>query len=296
MINDIDGHIEGVTETANDVLRKSKKNLYKVEKKHVMSNLSDFSFVVIGPPRVGKSTLINAITNKEVARTKPGFESCTKRIEEFNFNVSSSDGTPRTLHFYDVPGIESWQNSDVDAFLEELSAKTNPIAAFVLVSPGCFADKENFEYVIKTLAKKQMAIAFVLTNIYAGSEEQVKGMWEQLRLLAMSIKEGLTVETIADELIIWKNCLMVKVNAKDYQRKNPRGVLEIYEKHNVNNLLLNVFKLLTEDKVEGWCFALLENRSFWEKMHHQVQGFFQELLPTVWQKVRFELSKYVDIF
>jgi hypothetical protein len=33
---------------------------------------------------------------------------------------------------------------------------------------------------------------------------------------------------------------------------------------------------LSEDKVRGWCQAVLGNRSFWEKIHHQAHGFVLE--------------------
>jgi hypothetical protein len=44
----------------------------------------------------------------------------------------------------------------------------------------------------------------------------------------------------------------------------------------IDELTYCIMQSLSEDKVRGWCQAVLGNRSFWEKIHHQAHGFVLE--------------------
>jgi len=78
-------NVSEVIDSARDCLDGS--GLYEIEKSYAVDKLDNFSFVVIGPPIVGKSCLVNAVTGKNMAKVRGGFASVTKTIDEYYFGV-----------------------------------------------------------------------------------------------------------------------------------------------------------------------------------------------------------------
>ena len=141
------------------------KLFYNVEISHAVNELENFSVVVVGPPRVGKSTLINAFTGENLAATNGGFTSCTKEIHDYSYEIKGYSGRKK-IHFYDLPGIESWKPEDLDNFINELFDKTKPIIVMIVVSPNCFLNPDTMNDVIHKFYKRNIVLCFVLTNKY----------------------------------------------------------------------------------------------------------------------------------
>lgn len=62
----------------------------------------------------------------------------------------------------------------------------------------------------------------------------------------------------------------------------------------IDELTHCIMQSLAEDKVRGWCQAVLGNRSFWQKIRHQTHGFILEKyaqLPLIAEKLQLGLEK-----
>ncbi len=77
-------------------------NTYDVENKFINDNLNNFSIILCGPPRVGKSTLINTLCGQQLAKTDRSLSlfSCTKTITEYKMIYSNT-----IISIWDTPGI-----------------------------------------------------------------------------------------------------------------------------------------------------------------------------------------------
>ena len=69
------------------------------------------------------------------------------------------------------------------------------------------------------------------------------------------------------------------VNSKEYLNQKwsstPKPV------QGIDELIHGIMELLNEDKIQGWCMAVLNRRSFWEKIRDNTNGFFQSRLKNV---------------
>jgi len=178
------------------------------------------------------------------------------------------------MRFFDVPGIESWDENNIKTFLSNLNERTKPIVAFIMVNPSCYANLESFYNIVLSINNSKMKLCFVMTNMYAGSVEQKNEMWNQLVLLAKRIATG-NLESSKD-ILKWDNCLVTKINTIPYKHQKPNGKIKIYPVRGVDELIISTFSILTEDEVKGWCLAIIDNRTFWDKADHKLRGFISE--------------------
>ncbi|CAF4607874.1 unnamed protein product, partial [Rotaria sp. Silwood2] len=132
-----------------------------------------YTITVCEASRVGKSTLINALIGKEVAKTSSSLNSCTKKIEKYiiKHNVESSNGLlGYTITFWDTPGIEKWTENEVRSFLSQIMNETKPICTIYCASPGSFAVPEQVAWFVQTCIDRDIFVALVCTNMYAGNK------------------------------------------------------------------------------------------------------------------------------
>ncbi|CAF1496565.1 unnamed protein product [Didymodactylos carnosus] len=87
----------------------------------------EFHIIVCNSPRVGKSTLINAICGRAVAETKDGLASCTKAISCHKLE-GECEIDSKIIHykynFCDTPGFESWDKNDIRPNVKPIVTKT----------------------------------------------------------------------------------------------------------------------------------------------------------------------------
>ena len=99
---------KGLKKEIRTILKESSSDMID----NIFSNISrDLHIVVCGSPRVGKSTLINVICGKELAKAKEGLASVTQKIECYTTEGQCDTGSNIIRYKYniwDTPGFEAW--------------------------------------------------------------------------------------------------------------------------------------------------------------------------------------------
>ena len=170
---------ETVLEVAAENLRKSIHECELQNPKfvadHAKSKLQEFTFVVCGAPRTGKSTLINAIINKELAPTKSGPSAVTLETKCYSLEGICPDKTNEEtqeyqkfqINIWDTKGITSWNKSIADIIDEK-----HPMCMILCASPGSFAKDECIRPLINQCVSLNVFVALVCTNQWNDNDEK----------------------------------------------------------------------------------------------------------------------------
>lgn len=156
---------------------------------HGVTRLSTMNEVLlVGPPRVGKSTLITALTGVALD-TSPSTLSCTRE----SVKISTS-----TLDFWDTPGIESWDEKTAEMFWEDTFIKKRilPLAMLVCVSPGCFMDYNSpgFTKLKDCSLRYDIPMIFVICNSMRADDDWFEGFIRDVELITgqnVSVRNGI---------------------------------------------------------------------------------------------------------
>lgn len=174
---------EMVMQVAAENLRKSRRecesNNPKFVAQHAMNRLEEFTFVVCGAPRTGKSTLINAILNKDLAPTKPGPSAVTLETSCYKLEGSCPEKTDEStgeslqraqsfqINIWDTKGIATW-----DQKIANIITEKNPMCLILCSSPGSFAKDEFIRPLINQCVISKVFVALVCTNQWNDSDEK----------------------------------------------------------------------------------------------------------------------------
>ncbi|CAF1439140.1 unnamed protein product [Didymodactylos carnosus] len=160
-----------------EIQRISKKQLYdrnpEFVAKYAEEKLKQFTLVVCGAPKTGKSTLINAICGKAVADTSDSLDALTTDTKcypvEGAYPVIEEEQDYQKkfrINIYDTKGITSWDLSIID-----ILKSTNPICMIYCATPGTFADLRMVEELIKECVRLKIFVALVCTNMWTNDDE-----------------------------------------------------------------------------------------------------------------------------
>ncbi|CAF1658197.1 unnamed protein product, partial [Adineta ricciae] len=264
------------TSTVRDSLS---KDYYPIEVDHVVENFQ-FNIILIGSPRVGKSQLINALCGEEnIAETSPGLNSCTKEIKCYTLKDSqlAPDGQSFQINFYDTPGIESWIEQNGEETMKKLIEEKNPICVIYCAAPGTFADLNQLHSILKMCKDKQIFCALVCTNMWSnpGRKVVIDDFKKQLAFFGeenvKSFDQGGNRQP-HHVTLFGHGALCTMVNSVEYY--DPDLSAERKPLQGVDELIHCIMEALDEEKLVGWCTAVLYRRSFWEKVLHKTNGFF----------------------
>ncbi|CAF4015306.1 unnamed protein product [Rotaria sordida] len=252
----------------------------------------DFNIIVCGSPRVGKSTLINALCGKEVAKTSNSLKSCTNQLEKYvhKGEQPANDGvSPQiqySITFWDTPGIESWSENDVRQHFTNIMHESNPICMIYCASPGSFLQLEQLKWLVDTCIQSKIFCALVCTNKYSGGSQKRAQVMEDFQSLFneryVMIKDESNIKYFADVAL----CTAVNSIVYEDQELGIRKDIE-----GINELIFGVMTSLKDNKLVGWCYTVAENDTFWTTMKVKLEEFFREYRPAM----EFCLKQVADI-
>jgi GTPase SAR1 family protein len=167
---------ELVLEVATENLEKSRRKAELTNPEfvadHAKTRLQEFTFVVCGAPRTGKSTLINAILNKDLAPTKSGSSAVTLETNCYTLQGNCPEKTDEEnqtfrINIWDTKGITTW-----DTTISNIIKEKTPMCLILCSSPGSFAKDDVIRPLINQCITSKVFVALVCTNQWNDSDEK----------------------------------------------------------------------------------------------------------------------------
>lgn len=268
---------KGLKKEIRTILKESSSDMID----NIFSNISrDLHIVVCGSPRVGKSTLINVICGKELAKAKEGLASVTKKIECYTTEGQCDTGS-NMIHYkyniWDTPGFESWEKDEIKPKVKEIIEKpdSKPVCLIFCASPGTFVDLSQLEWLLnKCINKRHIFCALVCTNKYAGSKKSRQAVLDEFnRLLSKFVSEPPRIE---NEISYYGNIgLCASVNSVPFD-----GDERIIPAEGIDELIYGIMQSLVDEQFLNWCFIVLENEAFWNNCQDKICNFVQKAEGT----------------
>jgi GTPase SAR1 family protein len=242
----------------------------------------EFSIAVCGSPRVGKSTLVNALCGKQVANVSNSLNSNTDKIEKYvlktnnTFNNDVASSAEHSITIYDTPGIESWTEKNVRSYFSNIMKESKPLCMIYCASPGSFARLDHLQWVIDTCIESNIFCALVCTNKYFGGSNRRNEVLKEFDSLLIRYhnmtRDENNIKYYGDV------ALCTAVNSIVYEDRDFNVRKEV---EGINELIFGILTSLKNDKVVGWCYTIADNESFWSNMQEQIIKFYELSKPVV---------------
>ena len=271
---------QALLEKATSAHQSLSETCYQSEMDHVAEKLQ-FNIIVMGSPRVGKSSLINALCGKDLAETSSSLNPCTPDITSYTLEDDQQRNPnvkPFKIHFHDTPGIESWTDQAGEKKMIEFIEKINPVCVIYCASPGSLAKLDQLHSVLEYCKQREIFCALVCTNMWGDNKRRdvIREFEKQLEFFGDKIEKEsrLAIYRKPHQITFFgRGALCTMVNSKEYY--DPDFTDQKMPVQGVDELIHGIMESLDEEKLLGWCYAVLEQRSYWQKISQKVGGFFQ---------------------
>jgi len=166
-----------------------------VMRQSIFNMFNEFNIIVCGAPRVGKSTLINALCGRTLAKTSPGLDSCTKDISRYVLSEKccvDNEWITYTYNFWDTPGFESWNETDIRTNFNKImqKPKSDPLCMIYCATSGSFADTQQLKWLLDICIREyKLLCALVVTNKWAGQKTQRLAVFNTYKELLVNYHE-----------------------------------------------------------------------------------------------------------
>ncbi|CAF3682559.1 unnamed protein product [Rotaria sordida] len=256
-----------------------------------------FNIAICGSARVGKSTLVNALCGKEVAKTSSSLCSATDEMKKYVLNRScqsvneAASSNEYSITVWDTPGIESWTIDNVQKHFTKIMLESTPLCMIYCASPGSFARLDQLQWLVETCIKSNIFCALVCTNKYSGGNQQRTQVLNDFHSLLTHYH---TMTRDEANIKYYGNvALCTSVNSIIYEdidigvRKGVEGI---------NELIFGIITSLKDDKLVAWCYTIAENQLFWSTMRDQVVELFniaRPILEELLQKHGKDIARYL---
>jgi GTPase SAR1 family protein len=236
----------------------------------------EFSIAVCGSPRVGKSTIVNAICGRHVANTSDSLDAHTDKIQKYVLN-RNEDSARYSITIYDTPGIESWTEKNVRSYFSNIMKESKPLCMIYCASPGSFLRLDYLQWVVDTCIQSNIFCALVCTNKYSGGgadkrNSVLRDFHSLLTRYHNMTRDENNIKYYGDV------ALCTAVNSILYEDREL-GVRK--EVEGINELIFGILTSLKDENAVGWCYTIADNESFWENMKLQLMKFYELSQPVV---------------
>ena len=253
-----------------------------------------FSIVVCGSPRVGKSSLIKALCESQSIPTSDSLNPHTNQIERYVLKRTSlieNDSTEYAINIYDTPGLESWNDDDVRPYFTKLMTESQPICMIYCASPGSFARLDHLRWLIDTCIQSNIFCALVRTNKYSGNPQQRRQILDEFHYPLSEYHDRIRVE---NNIKFYSNvALCASVNSVLFEDADNSIVKHV---EGIHELIFGILKSLNNEKATGWIYAISENESFWSTMLEQISAYFNIPISSLQQTVKETIEKILFKF
>jgi hypothetical protein len=160
----------------------------------------------------------------------------------------------------------------------------DPVCLIFCASPGAFADLKQLHCVLEFCKKKQIFCALVCTNMWAGVNRHVVIEEFERELEFFGDREEKLFQQGYGQpphrvIHFGNGALCTMVNSKEYYDQDLSNIRKPVQ--GIDELIHSIMEKLDNEKLIGWCNAVLYRRTFWEKLTQKVNGFYIEDLPSI---------------
>lgn len=210
-------------------------------------------FLVCGGPKVGKSTLINALCACPVAKVNNslGLDQCTRAATCYKMD---------NIYFWDTPGIQEWSQLDIDSYVNSSALRQTPVCMFYCASPNSYANLKQLDRLLdECIRRRSIFCVLVVTNMFAHVNR--RAVLDEFKvLLAKYIDPSRNVREEQGIYYYGEVGLCTMVNSQEYtsddsSRPQPQ--------QGVNELILALTKSLVGEQLDGWLRTVHKNQKFW---------------------------------
>ncbi|CAF0869576.1 unnamed protein product [Rotaria sp. Silwood1] len=250
-----------------------------VVRQNIFNMFNEFNIIVCGSARVGKSTLINAICGRKLAKTSSGLDSCTKDISRYVLNERcriDNEWVTYAYNFWDTPGFESWNETDIRTNFNKImqKPKSDPLCMIYCASPGSFADTKQIKWLLDVcILEHKVLCALVVTNKWAGQRSQRIAILDKYKELLSNYHPQTSEE---DGIIYFGNlALCTMVNAQPYidEEQNIH-----HEQKGIDELIEGIMTCLDCDaKIFHWCMAVMQKKGLLNSFTGKIKQRFANI-------------------